>query len=265
MTLTDEILLQYVDGLLPASEVAQIEAALSADHLAAERVRLMRRSGVTLAAERMAPAAAVDDRILQRMLGRKSEPVRRDDQSLTRSRQGGFRNAALAASVALLIGTGAGWLARDGLAPQSRSLPVWVGRVVDYHSLYARETMDGQAPAPADVDAMKRRFSTLIGRPVTIPGFGPELEFRRGQILQFAGEPIIQLAYLPAKGLPLALCFKRVDEADLAPAYRRVSGIGMVRWRRDGTEYVLVGEQPEAVLRSVAHQSIVQVSPGRAP
>jgi anti-sigma factor RsiW len=252
MTLTDDILLRYVDGLLAAAEVAAVEAALARDHVAAERVRLMRLSGAALRTEQDASPGAIDPDLMHRMLGSKLAAI---EQSRMHLKRASARYVAAAAAVALLVGLSGGWFARHALAPVADPLPVWVQRVVDYHTLYARETVEGQRLALSEMDALRRRFSALVGRSVTIPTFGSTLEFRRGQVLQFEREPIIQLAYLPETGLPIALCFKRVDAADLAPKFERVNGIGMVRWRHDGLEFVLVGEQPEPLMRTVAKKA----------
>lgn len=108
--------------------------------------------------------------------------------------------------------------------------------------------------------ALEQRFGALLGRPIRIPILEAGLELRRGPILRFEHEPVIQLAYLAPNGMPVALCFKRGPGPDTASRYRRVSGIGMVRWRQDGAEYVRVGDQPDAMLRQVAMQAVEQLA-----
>jgi anti-sigma factor RsiW len=257
MTLTDDILLRYVDGQLSAADVAAVQTALARDHVAAERVRLLQLSAEGCLIERSRPLPRADAALVARMLGSRSHPV--VASSPTGASQALSRRAALAAFAALLVGFGSGWLARhvNGIEDQ---LPLWVLRVVDYHTLYSRETVEGTALDDSTRLVLAQRFGALLGRPVKIPTFEAGIELRRGQILRFEHEPVIQLAYLPENGMPVALCIKRVAGPDTPPGYRRVSGIGMVRWRQDGTEYVLVGDQPDAMLRQIAMQAVDQMA-----
>jgi anti-sigma factor RsiW len=257
MTLTDDILLRYVDGQLSAADAVAVRTALGRDHIAAERVRLLQLSAEACRIEGSRPLPAAPAELVARLLGTRHHSARvTSPAGSTRA----LRRAALAASLALLIGFGGGWLARHSVGTED-PLPVWVTRVVDYHTLYARETLEGTALDDVTLLALEQRFGALLGRPVTIPVLDGGLELRRGQILRFESEPIIQLAYLPENGMPVALCFKRAVGPDMAPGYQRVSGVGMMRWRQGGAEYVLVGEQPDAMLREVARQAVEKMTP----
>jgi anti-sigma factor RsiW len=263
MTLTDELLLRYADGQLDAETAVAVAQALATDDVAAERVRLLRLSGESLAREAASqPEAHVRQVLAQHYLGEPrnvaqiaaAPPVLRPG---VRSRS----IQALAAGLILALGLGAGFA--TGLYRRDTAAhPVWVMRVVDYHTLYARSTVAGDSLAATDIKALERRFTEALGRPITIPSYDKDaMDFRRGQILEFERDPIIQLAYLPPReGMPMALCLKRGAGIDTQPVYERVHGIGLVRWRRAGLDYVLVGDQSEHALRSYARDAIAQIA-----
>jgi anti-sigma factor RsiW len=261
MTLTDELLLRYADGQLDAETSVAVAQALATDDVAAERVRLLRLSGESLAREAASqPEAHVRQGLTQRYLGEHrsvaqiAAPVLRPG---VRSRS----IHALAAGLILALGLGAGF-ATGLYRRDSAAHPVWVMRVVDYHTLYARSTVAGDSLAAADLKALERRFTEALGRPITIPSYDKDaMDFRRGQILEFERDPIIQLAYLPPReGMPMALCLKRGAGIDTQPVYERIHGIGLVRWRHAGLDYVLVGDQSEHALRGYARDAIAQIA-----
>lgn len=68
------------------------------------------------------------------------------------------------------------------------NLPVWVVRVVDYHTLYDRGTVEGPRASLTLIDGLETRFSDLLNSDVTIPNLSDVgLDFRRGQVLKFEG------------------------------------------------------------------------------
>lgn len=278
MKLTDEVLLKYAEGLLSPEDTAEVKGLLDEDEIAEERLRLIQASGAALARERDTEQVAggmdaLAEYILSGGNERGAEPGsgggRQDPIDMTvgdvRSR---WRIAAMAASVALLLGLGAGYFLGNprsaGLADDLSGQPVWLVRVVDYHTLYARETVTPSHISEAEIAALERRFSARMGQKVLIPMLDAEkLEFRRGQLLQFGDEPIVQLAYLPeAPGLPIALCLKASAGEDTEPSYEKLRQLGVVRWRQKGIAYVLVGDRDKKKLLSDAQSAMRQIARG---
>jgi anti-sigma factor RsiW len=121
--------------------------------------------------------------------------------------------------------------------------------------------VDDSQSAALDIAALEAKFQAALGQPMAIPLYAPGvMDFRRGQLLEFEREPIVQLAYLPREGTPMALCLKRAAGKDEAPQFERVHDIGMVRWRQRGIDYVLVGNQSEAELLDYSHNSVRQIA-----
>jgi anti-sigma factor RsiW len=273
MTLTEDILLRYADGQLDRDTAAAVAAALVHDDIAAERVRLIKLSGTALAMEaerghtatdrdalarKFLPGPDVSDSAAHRVIT--PETARADSSWM--SGPYAWRRQALAAGLLLAIGLSAGFAGSGRMQREVSAHPVWVMRIVDYHTLYGRSTVAGSTVTATETAQLEQRFSEALGRPVKIPAYTPAaMEFRRGQILEFERAPIIQLAYLPPReGTPMALCLTRGTGTDTQPSYERLHGIGMVRWRRAGLEYVLVGDQSEQDLRGYARQAIEQIA-----
>ncbi len=285
MTICDEILLKYADGQLDTDAAAKVAQGLVHDADALQRLHAIRLSGVGLAREAARSAALSENDPLAQMIlqghsgtelreGRSRTQVapskRSPAFSTTRQRRTWPAAMRIAASIALLaIGLVSGYLAQGWRNAQTASglqaYPTWLIRVVDYHTLYRRETV---APARritrSDIAALAARFSATLAQRVVIPDLAAErLEFRRGQVLKFNNDPIIQLAYLPNKsGHPIALCLKTTTSPDALPSFEILRGLGTIRWRQNGIDYVLVGDHSETFLRAAAGDARQQIALG---
>jgi len=290
MTLTEEILLKYADGKLDDEHVKSVEIQLQHDDVAGERLRLIRLSGEALDLERQsARAAFAVDELADKILmdapgdgGPEFHPSGASAEGSARSvvtpmQSGAPRPAgrwmmgAIAASLLLCVaGIAAGYIgARSfgeispdaGQDLEMAGVPTWIARVVDYHTLYDRETVGTSKASPEDVVRLQARFSDLMQQTITVPDLdATDLEFRRGQILKFRGSPIVQLAYLPDQtGRPVALCLTPSSQADSAPSYSELRGMGVVRWTRDKIDYVMVGYLPEQRLMTSARSAADQI------
>jgi len=276
MKLTQEMLLRYADGHLDARTREQIEHLLQTNSDAAEKLRLIQLSGAALANEAARAEEASGTGILgHRIPGRDPDPQRSGtDMTSPASRPdrnsvwplGSWGALQITASFVLLtIGLAAGYFIQNTAGPNKgeylASHPTWLVRVVDYHTLYDRETVSPSHAGPDEIVALEQRFAAALGHPIKIPDLGAEqLEFRRGQILKFDSRPIIQLAYLPKNtGRPVALCLKHTAKGNTDPAYEKLHNLGLVRWRQDNIEYVLVGDHAEAKLRAGVADAMKQI------
>ena len=277
MKLTDELLLKYADNELDEGARTQIDLLLQTDVVAAQRLRLIQFSGAALrreaetvgtSQENDALAKGILDGSLQSLSTQQTVNMasRASDQAAhkTSMRWGGWQ---IAASIVVLgLGLAGGYIVGRAAGPQTiadlQAYPVWVVRVVDYHTLYDRETVAPSRTRSDQIKGLETRFSGVLGRKVIIPDLeSDQLEFRRGQFLKFEDDPIIQLAYLPHKtGRPVALCLKATNGADSKPLFGALNGLGMVRWRQNGLEYILVGDRSEKQLRNAADAARSQIS-----
>ncbi len=107
----DETLMAYVDGELPTDEARQVSEALRADPEAAARVALFKATRQRLRESSVADASPVKDEIVQRIRTLSHEQQGRQTTRVIPFRRaaGVWTPAALAASVALIVGASLGY------------------------------------------------------------------------------------------------------------------------------------------------------------
>jgi len=163
---------------------------------------------------------------------------------------------AIAASVLLFVlGFAGGYLLSDaGVEPQAdAAVDIWIMRVAQYQLLYGRETLALKDPSAAMVRDTELRLGSRLGLELRIPGMDQHgLAFKRGQLLSFAGEPLVQLTYLPQQGKPIAYCIIATSRPDSEPEAGNAEGLELVHWRRNGFAHVVIGEADRASLGLIA-------------
>ncbi|XUW93436.1 anti-sigma factor (plasmid) [Burkholderia sp. M6-3] len=117
----------------------------------------------------------------------------------------------------------------------------WVMAAVNYQRLYTRDTValdsSNMAAAAHIVDNIRHDD----GLPIRVPDLrSAGLTFKRIQRLRYNNKPLVQIVYLPEKGLPVALCVMKDEKADLALAQRQVDSMDVVTWRRAKLSYALI-------------------------
>lgn len=241
----DTTLLAYVDGQLAPEDVRRVEAALESDASARAMVEQLRQTPGRLRDvfdrtldQPLPPALAAD--ILHHPVGRRA---------IVRIR---VRNAVAVA--ALLFGLGLGIGAWLDTAPRSAiAAEPWVEAVAEYQALYSRATVNQTDANGVDPHHTAARLAAGFGRSVEIPDLRTHgLAFKRGQLLEFAGQPLVQLVYLPTQGKPIAYCLLRTVATDLAPTTGSAKGMHYVHWRADGMAHLLIGDATAAEIEKLA-------------
>jgi len=136
----------------------------------------------------------------------------------------------------------------------------WVAQVANYQQLYVRPTVD--VAGPIDASALAQMIEKNLGQKTPIPDFSPQgVTFRRGQLLQVNGNPLIQLAYLPETGLPVALCImKKKAETNSQVVAGESHGLNYRSWSKDGLHFVLLGKLPESEIQSLTESALMQLN-----
>jgi anti-sigma factor RsiW len=104
-----------------------------------------------------------------------------------------------------------------------------------------RDTVTATAAASADV--VSQQVSETLQTPFSVPSLESQgMQFRRAQWLAIDEQPLLQLAYLPDNGKPLAVCVLKKDIAEDKPAeYGETGGMQYVHWQRGEHAVVIVG------------------------
>jgi anti-sigma factor RsiW len=77
------------------------------------------------------------------------------------------------------------------------------------------------------------------------------LTFKRVQRLRFNDKPLVQIVYLPEKGLPVSLCVMTDDKPDAALAQQDVNTMQVVTWRQAKQSYALIATSGDTDLAAI--------------
>lgn len=242
MTIPEDRLLAYVDGLLPPEEIAEIERQIASDAEAQKLVDILRATDLPY---REAVESLIDVPDLTQI----EDSLRRHNAPAPTRYLARF--APIAASIAVIFV--AGLLAGQHLFPAAQPDPtkwaIWVDRIANYQALYSRATLAmGNPPAERRIRQMQR-VSKAIGAPVTAPDLTAlAADFKYARLYKIDGQALAQIAYLPKSGEPFSLCLMKTDKADRPPRYLKAHGQTVVAWRKGGVEYFYVGETPRRII-----------------
>lgn len=242
MTISDEKLLAYADGLLTPAEIAEIDRLLADDADARETLAALKQSDLPY---REASETLIDVPDLSHLAAniQSHQPARRP--SFT------SRYAALTASIAVffVVGLLAGQHVFPPGTPKPTQWAVWVDRIASYQALYTRQTLAFGNPSVARRTGQMQRVSTLLGAPVTAPNLASlDADYKYAKVLAIDGKPLAQIAYLPKSGAPFSLCLMNTDKPDHAPKFSTAHGLNVASWRSKGIAYVCVGKTPRDVM-----------------
>ncbi|WP_213990206.1 anti-sigma factor [Sodalis sp. dw_96] len=269
-TLTDELLVAYLDNELDADRRRQVEQQLSDYPQLAERLALLDRASLPFSAAyagmlQQAPAARLQARLDGLASADNPSGVDRPASSgvsgkLTQAKpsdagRGISRRNIIAATLAgLAVGSLGGRLSFGLFAPAGRQ-DNWRDLVAEYMSLYTDETFADTATSP---DLRQRQLNTVGAKlgltldPGRLSLPGAELKFAR--LLSYDSQPIAQIAYLDERHGPLALCITRVGNGgrEEDPESEVLRGMNVVYWTRGGHRYMLIGHNPATDLNALA-------------
>jgi anti-sigma factor RsiW len=254
MSFTETTLLAYADGELAAPLRAEVDAAIAVDADLARTVRELEASRLPYRAafeQQTMPPVPAGLRARVEELGAVAEA----SHSAAATRTGGRspRPAAVAAGrfawlAVLVAGLALGYWA--GARQRPEDIEPWVRRVADYHAMYARETVLDGGVGAAQVEALKTRLKVETGLDLRIPDLsGAGLRFVRAQQLRFDDKMVLQLVYLPAEGLPVAVCLTPASsqpERTIA-----IGGQEAITWHASGWAYLLIGQMTAPQLARV--------------
>jgi anti-sigma factor RsiW len=240
--ITDEELVAYLDGALEPTRRGEIGAAIDMDAHIAGRIAALSLDKNELLTALNAVADAAPVSTLRARLQSKDTSRRAAPRMAFES----FKFAAM-----LLLGILAGYAV--GIRSSADRTRDWRHAVADYQTLYATSTL---ASIASDIDAKRHELAaagTALGLPIKFDALQVAgLEFKRAQILQFGGQPLIQFAYLDQGGIPISFCVLRTGDADSAVRTDTIGGLAAVIWNENGYSFIIVGAAPMENLKQAA-------------
>lgn len=245
----DAELQAYVDGRLPSSQRAAVEARLQGDAEAMARVAAYREQNRLL-------RAALEPMLAQPVPDRLSR-YRLRPRANTRWRYG-----AMAAS--LLLAGAVGWFLRGQLQPAPAGLAQGlVQRAAQAHLVYAPEVLHPVEVGAAQEPHLVQWLSKRLGKPLRAPQLG-SLGFQLvgGRLLPGERRPAAQFMYQDANGRRLTLYVAVSGESSRETAFRYAEdgGISTFYWVDEGVGYALAGQLERERLLPVAQAVYRQVN-----
>ncbi|MCE4060165.1 hypothetical protein LXM60_08120 [Pandoraea sputorum] len=138
----------------------------------------------------------------------------------------------------------------------------WVRAFVSYQSLFARATLDPLDDEAAEVIATVRAIRHRDDIPLVVPDLRRAgMEFKRLQRLQFDGRAVVQMAYLPREGPPVAIYVVKDTRLAHGPSAQTIPPMDTVTWRRDGQMFALVAPSGASDLLPIARALANDVVP----
>jgi anti-sigma factor RsiW len=239
MTISEDRLLAYVDGLLSSEEAARLEQELASDAEARMTVEALRATALPF---RDAVKTLIDVPDLTAIAAR-------IDADGGRRRATVLRFARIAALVCLFFGAGvlAGHYALPPAQPEKTQWARWVEDIAAYQALYTRETLSLPTPDDKRFGVQMARVSKALGQKIVAPEFHElKADYKYARIYAIDGLPLAQIAYLPDRGAPFSICMMKTDVADHEPRYMKARGMNVATWRYKGIAYVFVGDVERA-------------------
>ena len=249
--LSDELLMAYVDGQLDKPQTSVVAQILRDDPDLAVRVSRLQQTQAQLldtfgALLREGPSGNAREKRAKRG-------------------QGGLlagRNwlAAGTALLLVLFGAGAGLggayfagMMKGGMAKELAQLPPtnWPGDIAEFHAFFTTDSMRVSPESQSNPEMVKFQFSQAFGG-MSLPDLSDQgLKLVRGQMLNYRGNKVMQLAYV-GKSQPLVALYIGGGgmEAEMSPGM--FGDVRTVSWNSSDYRFVLAGSMPAQALQALA-------------
>jgi anti-sigma factor RsiW len=258
----------YLDGALPAAEVAELEALIARDPAVAAEVEALRGIDALLAKG----FQEMLDRPVPLHLARAIEAEPRVSGSVASGSLAAFPGrmsglSAIAASLVLIgIGAAGGMLVTRAMAPAVEvavAEPGWLDDVAEYHAIYATQGRHLVEVPASELAHLETWLAEMTGVPFRAPDLSASgLTLEGGRLLVAAGKPVAQLMYRDAEGRVVAVCFKAgggavAGEGRTEFADRRIADLDLVSWKSRDAAFVVIGDAGRPDLRAIAEAASV--------
>lgn len=276
---TDEDLVAYLDGKLEKEDAELLEREVNMDRALEGRLDLLRRGDRPFAKAYDLLLKDAPNKRLKQILKlvkdpppppvRKPEPepIAARSQEVYREPWGGWR--VLAAAVAVLAVFAGGlvtsrFVTLPGELPQIASDPAaqgWRATVAYYQALFVKETLT-QASADAQAQSANLRAALAhVGLELSVEKVSIEpLQFKRAEVLNFKGKPLVQVAYLFNGDTPVSFCIIRSEKPAHGVMAERREGLNIAHWRSDDFGFMVIGDVPQKDLNAIAQKLKQQLS-----
>jgi len=251
MTLSDQLLLAYVDGQLDRPQASIVAQLLRDDAHVAQRVTRFQQTQT-------------------QFLDTFGALLREGSSSTARAQKTAYAKpstkpraiAGKLLTAGLLVLTGAGialtaayatGMLVDHPTKEIVQMPPssWPGDIAEFHSFFTKESLlvspDSQTNPEMVAFQVSQNFNGL-----KMPDFREEeLDFLRGQMLTYRGNRVVQIIYA-GKHEQLVALYISNGGLDMALAPGRFGNVNTMSWTSNERRYVLAADMPHQALRALA-------------
>ncbi len=247
---TDADLVAFVDNRLPPERREAIVSLARQDSAIASRIAVL-TDGTPVLGEAFRPLLTTVPRGLEKQLREKARGLNALPEPVAANPSRRWFTMGLATAASFAIGGVAGGLLMQPRSPSGD----WREAVAQYHALYGMATTAGLNPSPDDISQQLTAVSQALGRP--LPGIADTLaglNFKRAQVLEFEGAPLIQIVFETADKIPVAFCLKRSRDTLRSPSVEMQHGLALASWTRDGVDELIVAKLPQQQIMDLAQR-----------
>lgn len=276
---TDEDLVAYLDGKLQEKDAEWLEREVTMDRALEGRLDLLRRGNRDFAqAYELLLKDAPDKRlkqILKLVKDPPPPPVKKPEPKPVTARPqmvhsepwGGWR--VLAAALALLAVFAGGlvtsrFMELPGELHQLAKAPAvrgWRAAVAEYQALFVKETLANASKDAQAQSANLRAALAYVGLELSVGKVSvAPLEFKRAEILQFKGKPLVQMAYLLNGDTPVSFCIIKSAKSAHGVMAERREGLNIAHWRSSDFGFMVIGDVPQKDLNAIARTLLQRLS-----
>lgn len=253
MTLSDQLLLAYVDGQLDRPQAAIVAQLLRDDQEVAQRVTRFQQTQT-------------------QFLDTFGALLREGSSSTARAQKTAYSRPAnkpqaitgklLTAGLLVLTGAGIGLtgayamgmlINNPGPAKEIIQMPPssWPGDIAEFHSFFTKESLLVSPDSQTNPEMVGFQLSQYFNG-LKMPDFREqELDFLRGQMLNYRGNRVMQVVYAGKHESLIALYISN-GGLDMALTPGRFGKVNTMSWTSDERRFVLVGNLPHQALRALA-------------
>ena len=236
---TDEQLVAFLDGEFDHTPADEIKAAMADSDVLNARLKQL-----TLNKSAMSDAFGA----LNQTAPSYNDVMGIDDAK----NETDYSNFIKIAAVAL-IALGVGFFA-SSIIKQDR-FEGWHEYVAAYQALYTTDTLAHVNNDDLMIENELKRVSAKLNAEISIADLqiAENLIYKRSQLLEYQGRPLVQLAFLSNDGKPVALCIMKSQSSSVANLNtREIERMQSAYWSDGNFDYMLIGPVSESMIEEFA-------------
>ena len=236
---TDEQLVAFLDGEFDHTPADDIKAALAHSEELNARLKL-------LTLNKSAMSDAFD------ALGQ-TTPSYEDIMGAETTKPANDNTGFVKIAAVAIVAAGIGIFASPII--QQDKFEDWHEYVAAYQALYATDTLAHVNNTEAATEDELQRVASKLEKEISIADLqiSDALEYKRGQVLNYKGRPLLQFAFLSREGAPVALCVMRsLTQKQESVSTGEIENMQSAHWSNGNFDYILIGALSEKEIESYA-------------